>query len=381
MNDADSSMAIAAVSEVAASPLAPTGPAAPLHPVFVVGCQRSGSTMLGAMLGAHPEIVCIPEAQFTVELMPSDPGAAIDPADVIDRVVRHWRFRIWEFDLGQRRPARNAIKPSYRAAIEWLVREYAASVGRPRARFWVDQDPGNVRSIWKLSQHFGDAKFIHIVRDGRGVAASMIPLDWGPNEIYTAAHWWQRHLSYAFVAAAALEPGRLLHVRYEDVVQRTEPTMRTIAAFLGIEFAPNMLNTTGLRLPKFTRYQHQLIGAPPQAGRVESWRRTLSHREIEIFEAVVGDLLPLLGYQPVFGSRARLPSSWERHRRILLNQTRKAQNAIQMWLRTRPYRRSSRSRIRNAPHGGSTGEPCASSSGDDSRREASPTRECHESNT
>ena len=114
--------------------------------------------------------------------------------------------------------------------------------------------------------------------------------------------------------------------------------MQDIAAFLGIEFAPDMLNTTGLKLPKFTRYQHQLIGAPPRLERVEGWRRTLSRREIEIFESVVGDLLPLLGYQPVFGPGARPLSSLERRLRILLNETKKAQNAIRMYLRTRPYR-------------------------------------------
>src|SRR5262249_378723 len=149
-------------------------------------------------------------------------------------------------------------------------------------------------------QHFPDAKFIHIVRDGRAVAASMLPLDWGPNEIFTAARSWQRQLSYGFIAAAALGPERLLNIRYEDLVEMPEQTMRRIASFLDIEFVPGMLSSTGLKLPKFTRYQHQLIGAPPQLERVESWRRTLSRREIEIFESVVGDLLPLLGYQPVF---------------------------------------------------------------------------------
>src|SRR4030095_1909271 len=101
------------------------------------------------------------------------------------RIDRHWRFRIWEFDLGGRRPERDTVKPTFRAAIEWLVRQYAESVDRAGARIWVEQDPGNVVHIWKLLQHFPDAKFIHIVRDGRAVAASMLPLDWGPNEIFT----------------------------------------------------------------------------------------------------------------------------------------------------------------------------------------------------
>jgi hypothetical protein len=312
-----------------------------LQPIFIVGCGRSGSTMLGAMVGAHPQIVCIPEAQFIIDLMPKgDSDSEVDPVAVIDRIVKHWRFRVWEFDLGCRRPAHGAIEPTYRETIEWLVRRYAESVDRPGARIWVDQAPGHAEHIWKLLQHFADAKFIHIVRDGRAVAASIMPLDWGPNEIYSAARKWQERVGYGYIAAAALGPERVLHVRYEDVVERTESTMQRVANFLGVDFVSEMLSTTGLKLPRFTRYQHRLIGEPPRSDRTDGWRKALSRREIEIFESVVGDLLPLLGYKPVFGIQARPLTFLERRRHILLNETRKAVNAFRLryWRRRRPYR-------------------------------------------
>jgi hypothetical protein len=316
--------------------------ASTLQPVFIVGCARSGSTMLGAMVGAHPKVVCIPEAPFIVDLMPrgDDPNSEIDPVDVIDCIIKHWKFRVWEFDLGRQRPAKDGLEPTYRAAIEWLVGRYAASVDRSGARIWVDQAPGHAVHIWKILQHFADAKFIHIVRDGRAVAASIMPLDWGPNEIYSAARRWQERVCYGYVAAAYLGRERVLHVRYEDLVERTEPTMRLVAGFLGVEFVPQMLGTTGLKLPGFTRYQHRLIGEPPKSDRVESWRKTLSRREIEIFESVVGDLLPLLGYKPVFGLQAKPLTFLERRRHILENEIKKAMNALRgrYWLRRRPYR-------------------------------------------
>lgn len=325
------------------NPLASTAASPPgatsFQPVFIVGYARSGSTMLGAMIGAHPEIICIPEAQFIVDLMPPDSSdSETDPVNVVDRIVNHWRFRVWEFDLGPRRPACSNTEPPYRAAIEWLVRRYAESVGRSDALIWVEQAPVHANHIWKILQHFPEAKFIHMVRDGRAVAASIIPLDWGPNEIYSAAHTWQARIGYGYVAAAALGPERLLQLRYEDVVERTEPTMRVVARFLGVEFVPEMLSTTGLRLPRFTRYQHRLIGEPPRSDRMEGWRKTLSRREIEIFESVVGDLLPLLGYRPVFGLRARPLGFLERRRHMLLNEIMKVVNAPRFWLRTRRYR-------------------------------------------
>ena len=83
-----------------------------------------------------------------------------------------------------------------------------------------------------------------------------------------------------------------------------------------------------------------MIGGPPRSNRTESWRKTLSPREIEIFESVVGDLLPLLGYKPVFGLEAKPLTFLERRRHILFNETRKALNALQFryWQRRRPYR-------------------------------------------
>jgi hypothetical protein len=329
-----------ALDDASSSVAAPSQRTTSFQPVFIVGYARSGSTMAGSMIGAHPQIICIPEAQFIVDLMPSDsPDSEIDPVNVIDRIANHWRFRVWEFDLGPRRPARADTEPTYRAAIEWLVRRYAESVGRSNALIWVEQAPVHANHIWTILQHFPDAKFIHMVRDGRAVAASIMPLDWGPNEIYSAARTWQARVGYGYVAAGALGPERLLQLRYEDVVERTEPTMRAVARFLGVDFVPEMLSTTGLMLPRFTRYQHRLIGEPPRPDRAEGWRKTLSRREIEIFESVVGDLLPLLGYQPVFGLRARPLGFLERRRHMLLNEIKKVVNAPSFWLRTRRYRR------------------------------------------
>ena len=231
-------------------------------------------------------------------------------------------------------------QPTYRAAIEWLVRQYAESVGRSDPCIWVEQAPVHANHIWKVLQHFTDAKFIHIVRDGRAVAASIIPLDWGPNEIYSAARTWQERVGYGYVAAAALGPDRVLRVRYEDCGGKdgAGDATRRHASSASSPNRQRALSTTGLRLPRFTRYQHRLIGGPPRSDRTESWRKTLSPREIEIFESVVGDLLPLLGYRPVFGLRARPLGFLERRRHMLLNEIKKAVNAPRFWLRTRRYR-------------------------------------------
>jgi Sulfotransferase family len=277
-----------------------------MRPVFIVGCPRSGSTMLGAMLGGHPEAICPPEAQFIIDCMPASNLSAVDASTVLDHITRHWRFRVWPFRLESRT---EMATMSYRSLIEWVVAQYAIAHGRPAPKVWIDQSIF-VRHISKLLQVFPDARFIHLVRDGRAVAASIIPLDWGPMGVLSAAQHWIEHLAHGFAAEATLGADRIIRVHYEGILAEPEATMKRISSFLGIEFCPAMLVPAGLALPAHTRRQHTLIGAPLDPKRVDAWRHSLTKREIEIYEAVAGDLLPLLGYE-MSSARARPPSRVE----------------------------------------------------------------------
>ena len=311
-------------------------PSDQMHPVFIVGCQRSGLTLLGAMLGAHPEVVCIPEGQFIVDLMPrsSQPGIVI-PTEIIEQILRHWRFQIWDFDLGSRRPGEEETPGTYRGAIEWLIRQYATTRDRQGASVWVDQQPGHLLHIPALVRHFPEAKFVHIVRDGRAVGASIMPLDWGPNEVYGAARFWQIRVGIGYAAAAFLPPEQLIYVRFEDLLVDPEHTMRELAEFVGISYVPAMLIGTGLQVPSFTREHHELVGAPLARDRINAWQRVLSNRQIEVFERLTGGLLEQLGYELMFGSEAARLGFTEKLLLIGRDQIKKTINNIKFARRRR----------------------------------------------
>ena len=298
-----------------------------MYPVFVVGCQRSGSTLLGAMMGAHPEIVCIPEGQFIVDLMPMRGNdERVDPSEVIDRVTKHWRFQIWDFDLRSKRPRPGDIEPTYRAAIEWLIARFANTQARRDARVWVDQQPGHIFHLPRLFKHFPDARVVHIIRDGRAVAASIMPLDWGPNEIYGAARFWQIRIGLGYAAASFLGPDQLHHVRYEDLIRDPEARMRQIADFLGVAYHESMLCGTGLSIPSFTKGQHSLVGKTLVRDRIDAWQQTLTRRQIEIFERLNGSLLVQLGYDLISSPRSRHLGLAEKAFLIAKDQMKKAIN-------------------------------------------------------
>jgi hypothetical protein len=312
------------------------------RPVFVVGCQRSGSTLLGAMLGSHPDMVCLPEAQFISDLMPpGPPDAPVDPAAVIDAVERHWRFQVWEWDLAGRRPAHGECPATYRGALEWLVRTYDGDTKSGASTVWVEQQPGHVRALRDLVRHFPDLKAIHIVRDGRAVAASLLPLDWGPNDILPAATFWEQRVARGYAAAAFLGPDQLMHIRYEDIVRDPEAAMRRCADFIGVDFEPAMVNSTGLRLPRFTEHQHNLVGSMPNPKRIDAWRGKLKPREIEIFEATCGDLLRYLGYETA-AAQPRPVSLLEKLAQVGRDQFKKGVNHYRFKARTRTFEEGAR---------------------------------------
>jgi hypothetical protein len=128
--------------------------------------------------------------------------------------------------------------------------------------------------------------------------------------VLSAARHWIEYVAHGFAAEATLGADRIIRVHYERILAEPEATMKRISSFLGIEFCPAMLVPAGLALPAHTRHQHTLIGAPLDAKRIDAWRHSLTKREIEIYEAVSGDLLPLLGYEMSSG-RARPPSRVE----------------------------------------------------------------------
>lgn len=261
--------------------------------------------MLGSMLGAHPACLVVPESQFIVDLLREPLPEPFDAAMVATRLVEHFRFRTWEVDVAPPAGSEAAEIPSYRALIEWFVARYGERVDRPAREVWIEHSPWNAQYAETLLEHFPDARLIHLVRDGRAVAASVMKLEWGPNEIHVAAPWWAHRLAFGLAAESRFGGDRVMRVRYEELLTEPRATLDRLCAFVGVGFEDAMLDGDGLRVPEFTSQWHQLVGSKPDPTRATAWQRDLSPRQIEIFESITGELLPYLGYQLDYGLAAR----------------------------------------------------------------------------
>lgn len=277
--------------------------------IFVGGCSRSGTTLLGAILGAHSDCVCSPESHFKISVLRhcQKSDGTINLNEALHLIRRHWRFKLWQIDVDPDA----APTSSYARLLGWLVAVYAERQGLSGS-IWVDHTPENINYAPILLRLFPRARVVHIVRDGRAVTNSILPLDWGPNTVIRAASWWQAMVNDGLALERSFRSGRVVRVSYEQLLCDSERTIRRLCDELSLPYEPRMVQADGFQPPSYTVSQHQLIGRGPDPERAERWRTALTDRQVELFESLAGDLLRELGYDLVYGTGATPPTHWER---------------------------------------------------------------------
>ena len=183
-----------------------------------------------------------------------------------------------------------------RDAVRRIFAAYASALDKPRAG---DKTPYYVLWLPALARAFPEMRFVHIIRDGRDVAASLIEADFGPAGIGEAAFYWRKRVVAGRRAGAALGCRRYLEVRYEDLVGDPERVLREVCSFVDLPFDGTMLGyfehperaIGSTTVPG----QHANLRLPPTAG-LRSWRESLTPTQLALADAVAGDALVDLGY-------------------------------------------------------------------------------------
>ncbi|HKX59471.1 MAG TPA: sulfotransferase [Steroidobacteraceae bacterium] len=312
-----------------------------MKPVFIGGCPRSGTTLLATVLGAHPRCCPVPEAQFKTESLrglPPDPEPAL-ALRALQKALQSPRFHSWKAAGEHLRLDGNDQVTSYSGLVGRLVAAYAGLAGKPDATRWIDGTPSNKNYFPTLLQVFPEARAIHIVRDGRAVANSVMSRDWGPNTVVTAAWWWLGHLSHGLAAEQSLPPDRIRRVPYEALVHRPKDTLVALCEWLGLEFEERMLDSRFYTVDSRAAAFNPLTMQAPREDRAEAWRQSLSARQVEIFEAESKEMLTYLGYPMDYGPRAKGATFPEKARMTISELSLGAARAIAFRARRLAWRR------------------------------------------
>jgi hypothetical protein len=279
------------------------------RPIFLVGCPRSGTTLLSVLLHAHPRIAMPPETRF---LLPAYRNRfAYGDLTVEEnrrRLATDLTGRAGKFpDLHLDRDAVIeqivAAPPTLGSAAGTIWREFAHSRGKQR---WGEKRPAYWRDMGLILRLFPQAQVIHLVRDGRACVASLKRVDWWKRGSVGATSSWVLADAELRRLGRRLPPDTYHRLRYEDLLADPRAELTRLCRFLGEEFDEAMLDHTdaaGDIVPRRKRWHDRTRGAL-DPGRIEAWRDELTPEEIGLFEAVARRPLSRNGY-PLSGAGRR----------------------------------------------------------------------------
>ncbi len=282
---------------------------------FIIGCPRSGTTLLRHILMEHPQIAVTPESHWIPlwfeERRGLTPDGMVSP-ELIDLLIKDRRFarlRIGRDDLMRVMTSGHPL--SYSAFVKGILDMYGKKKHKPLVG---NKTPQYVEWISTLHWLWPTARFVHLIRDGRDIWLSVASWSktpktrlahlptWEDDPVSTTALWWESNVRRGRESGKLLGPELYSEIRYERVVSRPQEECSALCDFLSVPYHENMLRFH----ENHRRRDHTPMGrgnwlpSRPISSGLRDWRSQMPPDDVERFEAVAGDLLGELSYPRAF---------------------------------------------------------------------------------
>jgi hypothetical protein len=272
------------------------------RPIFVMGCPRSGTTMLQLMLHAHPRLAIPPENRFLLEAyrdrrrfgdLRRRANRQALAAFILERPQT--KFADLGLDPAAVKAAIVSAPPTLGSAFAAIFRAYADRFGKPR---WGDKRPAYVNNLHVILRLFPDAQIVNIIRDGRDCVASLQDMPWHRKGIYHSIAAWAQAVDNARLARLRLPADAFYELRYEELVADPSHELAALCDFLGERYEPAMADPAAVAPVAVPDYKtwHDRTHSPVTGDRVGNWRQRLSRPEITLCETLLADRLRDRGY-------------------------------------------------------------------------------------
>jgi hypothetical protein len=274
-------------------------------PIFVIGAERSGTTLFMAMLGCHTRIAVPEVAWLYPRFRPylytyGDLSNDEHFRTLAEEMIFGLRIPFWGMRVNPRTIVNEIVSEvkerSFAGIYCAMFERYAREFGKkPR---WGEKTPHNLFFIQEIKEDFPNAQFIFITRDGRDASADFLRSTFGPRNIFCAAEIWKLCQNAVKPWREKLSASEWMDVRYETLVRQPEKTLKHVCDFLGEEYSPVMLefHKTDIAQQRGATRDHKPLGSPVSDRYIGIYKEYLSLWEQRVFIAVAGKELGEAGY-------------------------------------------------------------------------------------
>lgn len=273
-------------------------------PVFILGMNGSGTTLLADCLGRHSDFYSIPNETKVLPYYLRNVDRIGDMRSIEAR--RRLATKIGATKaLWLANGKQNLVlgddalrEPGFAAVVDALFRHLSRHSGKPR---WIEKSPQNLGSALQIAEAFPNAQFVHIIRDGRDCAQSL-HRRWRFDPCVTI-YRWRNLVCLGRRAGAQMGSHRYFEIRYESLTSDPRSTLSDVCRFLGVPFEEGML------VAQVSTANAEIAHAGTIVVNSQRWRKYFTPRVVGRMEDVAGEFLADLGY-PVESRGTSIPSAW-----------------------------------------------------------------------
>lgn len=268
-------------------------------PFFIVGHERSGTTLLAAAFDRHSQVAVPPETHFFTDICPAAWAHRTgDRAFMVNHLFRGNRIR--DLGLGADELYRQMmrVKPTWRQLFLEALNLYAAARGKSR---FGEKTPNHWRIVPQLLGLFPESRVLWVVRDARDTVLSLMKVPWKrhSNLALHGVQW--RMTTERMLACEAQFPGRILRVKFEDLITSSQAQLQRACDFIGIDFESRQLDSSVNTdaVPSWEMGWKGRVFCPPDPTRIGTAVRELPRSSLKLLNSIVGPSMRQLQYELV----------------------------------------------------------------------------------
>jgi len=267
-------------------------------PVFVAGLERTGTSLMYALLASHPDIAMTRRTNLWPYFYEryGDLGNSANVDRCFDKMAKYKRLHVLEVDWEALRGEFDTGDPTYPRLFALLEQQVADRHGKPR---WGDKSLHTEQYADPIFAAYPDARILHMMRDPRDRFASVIAR-WKVRRGGVGAGVAEWRTSARLAARNVTEyPDRYRVVRYEDLVCDPDGVMRDVCEFIEAAYDAAMLDMEGA--PEFRKQGSNSSYGPRRVGTISTdsigrYASVLTPDQVRFIDRRVGALMAGFGY-------------------------------------------------------------------------------------